>query len=107
MQATIPDLQIALNKVRDFESYYAMSQWPGGWTADMVGIDPAYLPALEEAGFGAGPAADRARLRSLLRKTSKTPSASAPIEAKALVKRRMSGRPKKLGDYLEYLKGIP
>lgn len=50
MQATIPDFQIALNKIRDFESYYAMSQWPGGWTAGMAGIDPAYLPVLEEAG---------------------------------------------------------
>lgn len=27
-----------------------MSQWPGGWTGDMVGTDPSYLPAFEVAG---------------------------------------------------------
>jgi len=50
MQATIPDLQIALTKIQAYESYYAMSQWPGGWTGEMVGINSSYLPVLEEAG---------------------------------------------------------
>jgi holliday junction DNA helicase RuvB len=50
VQTTSQVLQIALEQIKTFESYYALSQWPGGWTAEMVGFDPGCLPALEAAG---------------------------------------------------------
>lgn len=45
------DLQTVLEKARAFESYYALSQHPNGWTGENVGIDPADIAALVEAGF--------------------------------------------------------
>jgi len=50
MQATIPDLQFGINKIQAYESYYAISQWPGGWTGDMVETDPAEVLAWKMPG---------------------------------------------------------
>ena len=45
------DLQTELEKARAFESYYALSQFPGGWTGERVGIEPGEIAALVEAGL--------------------------------------------------------
>ena len=45
------DLQAILEKARAFEKYYALSQYPGGWASEDVGIDPSEIAALVEAGM--------------------------------------------------------
>jgi Holliday junction DNA helicase RuvB len=45
------DLQSVLEKARAFEKYYALSQYPGGWASEDVGIDPTEIAALVEAGL--------------------------------------------------------
>ena len=45
------DLQAILEKVRTFEGYYALSQFPGGWNEADVGLSLDEIYALVEAGM--------------------------------------------------------
>ena len=49
METRGTDLQAVLERVRAFESYYPLSQYPGGWISEDVEIDPAEIAALMEA----------------------------------------------------------
>ncbi|HEU0020670.1 MAG TPA: hypothetical protein VFR55_03215 [Dehalococcoidia bacterium] len=51
MPSRTEDRQTVLEKAGIFESYYALSQFPGGWTGERVGIEPGEIADLVEAGL--------------------------------------------------------
>lgn len=50
MTTTSQEALDTLNKIKQYESDHAVSQWPGGWTGTEVGIPPAHVDVLDSLG---------------------------------------------------------